>query len=51
MLRLLAVFAFGVVASLPIIFPELGVLGWVLLVPFGMLCLSDVTRSKRMEYL
>lgn len=51
MLRLLAVFAFGVVASLPIIFPELGVLGWVLLVPFGMLCLSDETRSKRMEYL
>lgn len=46
-------FLCGIFAALPVIFPKIGFLQWVILIPFGLLCLKkeESKRTFRHEYL
>ena len=47
MLKKLLPIIFGALAALPIAFPQIGILQWILLVPFALFCFSEITVKGR----
>ncbi|MBQ8208517.1 MAG: apolipoprotein N-acyltransferase [Clostridia bacterium] len=50
MRKRILMFICGILASLPIVFPKIGFLQWVLLIPFALLCLSEGDSNGKKHF-